>query len=475
MKQDANITFWGAARTVTGSRHLLEIGNRRILLDCGMFQGRRAESTAKNKELPFDPSELDAVILSHAHIDHSGNLPTLIRHGFKGPIYTTKATADLLKVMLSDSAHIQERDAYWLNKRLKRGAQPVEPLYNMEDVERTLELLAPQRYRDDFEVVPGLTCRLLDAGHILGSAIVSLELEVGEDEPRRVVFSGDLGRDHLPILRDPERVPTTDVLIMESTYGDRFHEDIRGVEERLGAIVKRTVERGGKVIIPSFSVGRSQELVYELHELMVAGELPDIPIYIDSPMTVKVSHIFSEHQECFDEETWEIIKSGEDPFGFDRMHYIKDVEESKALNSSDAPCVIISASGMAEAGRILHHLKNNIEDPRNTVLIVGFQAAHTLGRRLEEKRSPIRILGSEYEVRAEVTSLHAYSAHADKMDLLDFVTGMKPLPSRVFLVHGEERQSLLLAESLRGKGLADVHVPEYGERLPLFGSAPEEG
>ncbi len=461
------ITFHGAARTVTGSRHLLEIDSQRILLDCGLFQGRRSESRVLNRELPFDAASLDAVVLSHAHIDHSGNLPTLVRHGFKGAVYCTKATADLLKIMLADSAYIQESDAAWLNKRLKRGEEPVEPLYTKRDVDRLLELVEPQRYDDEFNVVTGVTCRFLDAGHILGSAISCLSIETDSGEKHRLVFTGDLGRRDLPILRDPSAVGGADTVIMESTYGNRLHQDILGMEERLAEIVRRTIERGGKVIVPAFSVGRSQELVYALSEAMNAGEIPEIPIYIDSPLTVKASKIFAAHRECFDEETWEILDRGDDPFGFDRMTYITDVEHSKALNRMDEPCVIISASGMAEAGRILHHLRNNLEDPRNSVLIVGFMAAHTLGRRLEEGRSPVRILGGEFDVRAEVHGLHAFSAHADRNDLLEFVRGLNDPPRKIFLVHGEETQIESLGAAIAEFSDAEVHAPESGQRFEL--------
>jgi len=467
MSDTIDLSFHGATRGVTGRRLLLGVGGRGLLLDCGLFQGRRSETTRLNRKLPFDVAGLGAALLSHAHIDHSGNLPTLAKLGFAGKVHCTKATAALLEVMLRDSAHIQERDARYLNKRLKKGEDPVVPLYGTRDVERLLELVVPQSYHDDFEPLPGVACRFLDAGHILGSAIVCLEIERGDADPLSVVFSGDLGRKHLPILRDPEPVPAADVLIMESTYGDRLHEDIRGTEERLGDIVSRTAARGGKVVIPAFSVGRSQEIVYELHELIRAGELPDIPIYVDSPMTVKVSRIFAEHRECFDEETWEIIEGGDDPFGFDRMSYIESVEASKELNRRDEPCVIISASGMAEAGRVLHHLRNSVEDPRNTILIVGFQAGHTLGRRLEDGAREVRILGGMHEVRAEVVGLHAFSAHADRADLLDFALGMEPRAKRVFLVHGEERQMESLAAALREGGIADVVLPEYGQSFSL--------
>lgn len=465
MTDHIRITFHGAARTVTGSRHLVEAAGQRILLDCGLFQGRRAESRARNRELPFRVGDLDAVVLSHAHIDHSGNLPILAKLGYRGPVYCTKATADLLRIMLADSAHIQQMDAKFLNKRRKRGEERVEPLYTPRDVERLLELLEPQRYREDFEVRPGVRCRFLDAGHILGSAISCFEIEREGRDPYRLVFSGDLGREDLPILKDPERVTAADAVIMESTYGNRFHDDILGVEERLGAVVKRTAERGGKVIIPSFSVGRSQEIVYELSELMSAGEIPELPIYIDSPLTTRASKIFSEHEECFDAETWDILNRGDDPFGFDRMHYITDVEESKRLNTLKEPCVIISASGMAEAGRILHHLRNNIGDPNSTVLIVGYQARHTLGRRLEEGTNPVRIFGEEHAVHAEVRSLHAFSAHADRKDLLDFVGEMETKPERIFLVHGEDDAIDALQAGLEENCGATVLGPEDGQRV----------
>ena len=462
-----SLQFWGAARNVTGSRHLLGYGAKRVLLDCGMFQGRRQESTRLNSKLPFDARSLDAVVLSHAHIDHSGILPVLAKDGYRGPVFCTKATADLLPVMLRDSAYIQEKDAHWLNKRLGHGEKRVEPLYSIDDVETLLGCVEGISYAREFRVIDGIDCVFRDAGHILGSASVHLDCAQAGADPLRLVFSGDLGRDHLPILRDPVPLETADVLIVESTYGNRLHEEILGIEERLGKIVRRTVDRGGKVIIPAFAVGRSQEIVFELHQLMVGGEIPAIPIYIDSPMTLKASHVFAQHRECFDEETWEFIKSGEDPFGFDRMHYVESVEESKDLNNRREPCVIISASGMAEAGRILHHLKNNVGDPRNTILIVGFQGEHTLGRRLEDGAKEVRILGEIYEVRAEVKALHAFSAHADRDDLLAWVGGAKKQPRKIFVVHGEEAASLSLAAALEKQGTAEVIVPSYGESFTL--------
>lgn len=467
MNGEIAISFWGAARDVTGSRHLLEIGGAQLLLDCGLVQGRRAEAARANRELPFRASAVKTVLLSHAHMDHSGNLPSLVKQGFRGKIHCTPATADLLAVMLKDSAHIQSRDAEWLNRRRKRGEAPVEPLYDLDDVERTLKLVEPQRYRRPFYPLPGVTATFRDAGHILGSAF--LELDIQQDGGRRLafVFSGDLGRRFLPILKDPEQPEAADVLVMESTYGDRFHADIRSAEEKLGEIVGRTAARGGKVIIPAFSVGRSQEIIYELNRLITAGEIPELPVYIDSPLTARASQVFAKHEECFDAETWALIQAGGDPLGLERMRYVETLEESKRLNTHRGPCVIISASGMCEAGRVLHHLANSVEDPRNTVLIVGFQAGYTLGRRLEEGAKQVRILGELYDVAAEVVALHAYSAHADRMDLLRFYDNMQRKPGRIFLVHGEERQSEALALALREKGVAEVTVPGLGERFRL--------
>jgi len=467
MNGEIDISFWGAARDVTGSRHLLGLGAESILFDCGLVQGKRAEADRANRELPFKASAVKAVLLSHAHMDHGGNLPSLVARGFRGKIHCTRATADLLAVMLRDSAHIQARDAEWLNRRRRRGEAPVEPLYDLADVERTLGLIEPHPYRKSFSVRPGVTATFRDAGHILGSAFVETVIERGGGQRLRLTFSGDLGRRFLPILKDPEQPEAADVLILESTYGDRFHADIRGAEEQLGAIVGRTAARGGKVIIPAFSVGRSQELIYELHRLITAGEIPDLPVYIDSPLTAKASQVFAAHEECFDAETWAILSAGGDPFGFERMRYVESVEESKRLNSHRGPCVIISASGMCEAGRVLHHLANSVEDPRNTVLIVGFQAGNTLGRRLEEGAKRVRILGEEYKVAAEVVALHAYSAHADRLDLLRFYENMRERPGRIFLVHGEERQSEALAAALREKGAAAVEVPALGDRFRL--------
>jgi len=462
------ITFWGAVRSVTGSRHLLEVNGRHTLLDCGLFQGRREESEARNRNLPFDAGAVDSVVLSHAHIDHSGNLPSLARAGFRGPIHTTLATADLCGPMLRDSAHIQERDAEFVNRREKRrGNQVRRPLYTLADVERTLGLLAPQGYGRPFPVGPGLTVRLRDAGHILGSAIVVLDVEEG-GRRLRICYTGDLGRDGLPIIRDPEGVEDVDVLVIESTYGDRAHEDAEEVGARLAALLAPVFARGGKVIVPAFAVGRTQEIVYTLDQLFESGRLRAVPVYIDSPLAVDVSAVFRRHPECFDAETMALLRDPEnDPFGFRRMHYVRDVEESKALNTREGPMIVVSASGMCEAGRVLHHLRNAIGDPRNLILIVGFQAENTLGRRLADRWEEVRIFGETFSRKADVAVIDAFSAHADRGELLAWVREIARPPKRTFVVHGEEEQSLRFAAHLEEHGLRDVHVPEMGKAYVL--------
>lgn len=467
------ITFYGGVRTVTGSKHLLEVNGRRILLECGLFQGRREESRRRNKEFPFDPAGLDAVILSHAHIDHTGALPALVKGGYNGPVYCTEATADLCGVLLHDSAEISERDAYYLNKRLPKGEPPVEPLYTRKDVGNTLPLLEARSYNTLFQVTDELSAIFREAGHILGSAQVQLEVDKPEDADQvfRLGFTGDLGRDHLPILRDPYQMDGLDALIMESTYGDRLHERGEDLKTRLANIVSRTVERGGRVIIPAFSVGRTQRVVYLLHELFSEGRLATIPIYVDSPMASEATEVYRRHPECYDREASDWLEK-EDILGFRRLRYVESVEESKRLNELRIPCVIISASGMAEAGRILHHLIHAVGDPRNTILIVGYCAAYTLGRRLQEKQPRVRILGGEYRLRAEVEHIGGLSTHADRHDLLEYLRVMSSPPATVYVVHGDESQSLSFAGHLRSEGFSQVEVPHEGETFNLLTGAP---
>lgn len=459
------ISFLGAAQTVTGSMHLLEVNGRKLLLDCGLFQGRRKEAYRRNRNFPFDCREIDAVILSHAHIDHSGNLPHLVKDGFSGPIYTTSATAHLGNIMLLDSGHIHEYDAEYLNKkRRKKGQEPIEPLYTQEDAARVAPLFESVSYRESFQPIPGVEAHLVDAGHILGSASVVLDI-TEKGKTRRLWFSGDIGRPGLPLIRDPELPEKADFLIMECTYGDKIKRDPEEAFLEFRDVVKETISRNGKVIVPAFAVGRTQELVYSLHKMMEAGDIPEIPIFVDSPLAIRASQIFRDHPECFDRETQEFIAQDKHQaaLGFEKLSYTRSVEESKAINKVQGSAVIISASGMAEAGRILHHLKNNIEDSRNTVVIVSWQAPHTLGRRLADRQEKIRIFGKTYHRKARIATIGGFSAHAGQKLLVDYARATQSTLKEVFLVHGEPRGAVPLTEALKEAGIEDVSYPERGE------------
>lgn len=461
------LTFWGAARTVTGSAYLLEVNGARVLLECGLFQGRRRETYARNRTFPYDPRSIDAVILSHAHIDHSGNLPHLIKAGYRGPIYATPATAHLANLMLLDSGHIQESDAAYLNKkRRRRGEPPVEPLYTIEDAAMVATHFAPTDYGKLFEAAPGVVAHFVDAGHILGSAAVVLDIEE-KGRTRRLWFSGDVGRPHLPILRDPVLPEKADFLLMECTYGDKPHRDPEPAFEELREVTLRTVARGGKIIIPAFAVGRTQELVYAFSRMIREGSLPRIPIVVDSPLAVNASQIYRAHPECFDEEALALLHNHEDVLGFGLVEYVRSVEESKALNDRHEPMIILSASGMAEVGRILHHLKNNITNPRNTVVIVSWQAPHTLGRRLAEGEKRVRIFGEWYEVRAEVVTIGGFSAHAGQDILLKYALNTRETLKSVYLVHGEPKGAEPLKALLQANGIEAVHYPDRGDEVVL--------
>jgi metallo-beta-lactamase family protein len=455
------IEFVGAAREVTGSCHILRIAGKTVVLDCGLFQGRRSESQAKNLQLPVPIEAIDAVVLSHAHIDHAGRLPFLVRHGYQGTIWCTPATRDLCAVMLADSAHIQEKDAEFL---ARRGKQPIEPLYSLRHSTRTVELMSSVPYRRTFDVVPGVRVLFVDAGHILGSASVVVDCTEG-GRTKRLVFSGDIGRSGLPIIRDPEPPDGADVVVMESTYGNRTHESTEGARARLAAVIRETAARGGRVLIPAFAVGRTQELVYDLHVLAGAGAIPFIPIYIDSPLAIDTTSVFEMHPDVFDHGE-DLVRTVRDLFRFELVHYTRDVEESKALSRMHGPMVIIAASGMAESGRILHHLSQGAPDQRNTVLIVGFQAEHTLGRRIVERRPMLTVFGDEVPLRAHVEVINGYSAHADRVELaswIDCVRERSATLSNVWLVHGEPPAQDELATSLRAKGFA-VGCPSPRER-----------
>ena len=462
------LTFWGAARTVTGSLHLLEFAGGRVLMDCGLYQGRRSEAAKLNQEFPVSPAKIDAVLLSHAHIDHSGLLPKLWRDGFRGRIYSTHATRDLCAAMLADSAHIQEKDSEWVNRReRRRGPDQVEPLYGRADAEATLEAFVGVDYGASFSPLAGIDVEYRDAGHILGSATMALTIREGGRKVK-LGFTGDVGRPSRPILRDPKPMPDCDWLICESTYGGKVHDPAERAKERLAHVVAETAARGGKVIIPAFAVGRTQEIVFRLDQLANEGKLLPVPVFVDSPLAVNVTDIFRAHPECYDEELRAYMTSDPNPFGFSRLTYIRDVAESKKLNESRLPMVIISASGMCEAGRILHHLRNNIEDPRNTVMIVGFCAPHTLGRRIVERQSDVKIFGEPYKLRAQVEVMNAYSAHADEPELVSFVGHMDPERLRkVFLVHGDPTRQLALADAVVAAGYARPLAPARGESFEL--------
>ena len=438
------LTFWGAAQTVTGSMHLLALNGSRYLLDCGLYQGRRQEARERNASLPFPARSIASVSVSHAHIDHTGNLPTLVKNGFTGPIVASPATLDLCTYMLADSAHLQEKDAEFMAKRNHRRRalgdhdtpEIVAPLYSVEDAQRTLPLFQSAAQREPRQIAPGFSYCSYDAGHMLGSTAMVLTLEE-KGRRRTLAFSGDVGRCHLPITRDPEPLPPCDYLIMESTYGNRFHEPLGAVGDKLAATVNRTIARGGKLIVPAFAVGRTQELVLLLHELIDAEKIPDFPIFVDSPLAVNYHRSLPQAHRVVRRRNQAVAARDGDPFGMKMLHYIKDVSESKALNDSRMPCMIISASGMCEAGRILHHLRNNISNPKNTILITGFMAENTLGRKLVDKLPEVSIFGELFLLRAEVVKLNELSGHADQRELLDWMEPITHGLKRIFLVHGE--------------------------------------
>lgn len=468
------ITFRGAARTVTGSKHQVEVDGRSYLLDCGLFQGRRKESRELNSRFAFDPAKLDAVVLSHSHIDHSGALPALVKRGFEGPIYTTPASADLCSRMLLDSGHIQEKDAEYLNRRRSRRRRidpdfksgEVQPLYTKDDAERSLKQFKSVDYRTPTPLADGLSYECYDAGHILGSSSVTLHYRKG-DKTTRLVFSGDVGRAGLPIIRDPQPVPPADYLIMESTYGGRLHRRGTDVKDQLERVVRTTVERGGNMIVPAFAVGRTQQLVILLNELTQEGRIPEIPIFVDSPLATNATEIYQAHPECYDAEARTHLLDQRDPFAFGRLRYTRNVEESKALNDLDYPFIVISASGMCEAGRVLHHLKNHLPDPRNTVLITGYQAEHTLGRKILEGHREVPIFGQEVTVRAQVEKLNELSAHADHDELLKWLAPIAPSLEKIFLVHGEVGPAEKLRDAIKERFGLQAYIPNVNESVNL--------
>ena len=463
-----SLAFHGAARTVTGSRHLVRFGERRLLFDCGLHQGHRDEAERINRTFRFAPGDVDAVVISHAHLDHTGNLPTLTAQGYRGPIHMTPATADLTRVLLADSAFLMQKDVEHVNRRGDHGQPQRHVLYTVADVEDTLTRIETHGYHAPWSPLPGVSATYHDAGHILGSAITTLEF-TSDGRTLRLCMVGDLGRPRRPILRDPETPPAPDVLVLESTYGDRHHASEAATLEGLVNVVRRTAERRGRLLVPAFAVGRTQELVATLHDLMVAGRIPDLPVFVDSPMARNATAVFGRHPECFDAETLAHFRKGDgEPFGFARLRYVGTPDESRALDERKEPCIIVSASGMCEGGRVVHHLLHALGDARNTILFVGYQADGTLGRRLREGAESVNVLGEPVRVRAEIAGLDGFSAHADQAELLEWVATLKPAPRTIFLVHGDLEPATTLAGLLRTSTGATVHVPEAGQEFELW-------
>ena len=461
------LTFCGAAGTTTGSQHLLEINGRRILLDCGLYQGRRADAHARNEHFPFDPSTLDAVVLSHAHIDHSGNLPNLVKQGFARSIYCTFATRDLCQIMLADSAHIQEGDIAWLNKRRLAAdpeLAPLTTLYSREDAEKCLRQFVTFDYHRPLFIAPGVELTFIDAGHLLGAAQVVLDLEEG-GRKRRFLFSGDVGRGNDVLLRDPEVAEGVDFVLMESTYGGHDHELPTHANEKIAATLRRALEGPGKVIIPAFAVERTQQLIYVLNHLLEKGQVPRVPIFVDSPLAVDATEIFRLHPECFNQVVYDFMFQRRNPFFFEGLTLIRSEQQSRALNNLKGPAIIIAASGMCEAGRILHHLKNNVGDPTNTILFVGYCAENTLGWKLRQRWPEVNIFGEPYKVRARIETLDSFSGHADHSELLDYfgrITGRK---EQLWLVHGEPERLAALKTALRETASAPAEIAVLGQSV----------
>ena len=469
MKNNDKVTlsFHGAAGEVTGSRHLLETGDQSLLLDCGMFQGHRTDADAKNRTFRFPPASVDAVILSHAHIDHCGLLPLLYKNGCDAPIYATPATAEITGIMLADSARLQEGDAQYYNKIHAAENLTIEPLYEEEDAKLALAHMKPLEYGADFAPIPGVKAKLLNAGHVLGSAMTQLDIETPAGG-RRLLYTGDLGRAETLLLDDPVAPRGVDYLVIESTYGDRNHEPLADAEGQLTEVIKKAIAQRGKIIIPSFALERTQEIIFILDKLRRSGAALDIPVYVDSPMAISLTEIFNKHREefCFDAKFRDYARMDGDPFGFDYIRYLRTKEESQTLNNKNGPMIIISASGMCEGGRVLHHLRNNIEKENNTILLVGYQAQGTLGRKLQDGLPKVKIFGIEHEVGATIETMHTFSSHAGKDDLLAFIKAASPARG-VFLVHGDPEARAALAAALETEGIKNVKCPALGEKFEL--------
>lgn len=465
------LEFYGAADEITGSLHRLHINDTDILLDCGLFQGRRAEANTKNRQVPRWATDAHCLVLSHAHLDHSGNIPSLVKGGFNGNVYCTPATRDLCSVMLRDSAMIQQQDARYINRRNKKEGRhepKVEPLYTVEDAQRAVEQMVTMSLHRRMQIAPGVTLAFHNSGHVLGSALVQLDLQE-KGRRLRLLFTGDLGREELPLLRAPEIVRDVDFLMTESTYGDRLHPPFADTDEQLGAIIRETVDRGGRVFIPTFALERAQEVLFALTRLHEAGDIPQVPIFMDSPLAISITETYKLHPEGLADDVRKRLLDRNDPFSPPGLTYVSEVEDSKQVQRSGQSCVVIAGSGMCEGGRIVHHLREGLEDSRNSVVIVGFMAQHTLGRRLVEDRKQVNVFGVPRDVRARIHVLNGLSAHADKDDIVDFVhaTSRVGRVTRVALVHGEERARESLTEALKERGVPEVISAKKGERIEL--------
>ena len=463
------ITFYGAAQTTTGSMHLIEVNGKRILLDCGLYQGHRKEAFEKNRNLPVDPKKIDFVILSHAHIDHSGNLPQLVRQGFRGKVFSRQSTMELCDIMLRDSCFLQLRDLEYINKkRAKAGKKLFEPLYEERDVDALMPMFVPTHLHEPREIAPGVTLEFFNAGHILGSALVQLDIRSDHGHNHRLLFSGDLGQPNQPIIRHFEYPSGADILLVESTYADRYHPSADDVELRLEKYLKYIDRHNSKLLIPAFSVGRTQQIIYYLNRLREKNKVPrEVKVFIDSPLSQKATKIYAQHREVYNDEARRMIEAGKNPLEYPGMQFVGSPEESMALNDMPGPMIIIAASGMCEGGRVLHHLKHCVQDEDNIILIVGFQAENTLGRRVVEKRNPLKVLGEEVELKAQVEVINALSAHADRAGLAEWIGEVKDNVRHAFAVHGEPEKVAAMAEMLKDMGIKAVAAPKPGETYKI--------
>jgi len=472
------ISFLGAAKIVTGSNYFIETKNTKFLIDCGMFQGSKSINRMNYEPFSFNPEEIDFMVLSHAHIDHSGRIPKLIKKGFKGDIYSTKATADLCSIMLPDSGHIQEMENEWDNRKRRRsGGKLRQPLYTVKEAEESLRYFKPVLYDQKIELNQEVTLRFRDAGHILGSSIIELWIKEGEGKEIKLVFSGDLGRRDRPILKDPYLIDEADYLIVESTYGNKLHHPSEDDTKELISIINTTVKRGGNVVIPSFAVERAQDIIYELNKYYTAyiktedRDFLSVPVYVDSPLTVSATEIFLRNPDCFDEDTLNLINIGNNPLDFRNLRFTRTVEESRQLNISKESKVIISASGMCTAGRIKHHLKHNLWRKESSIVFVGYQAQGTLGRRIKEGEKVVKIFGEEIQVNAEICSLEGFSGHADREGIIQWIKSFKNKPQKIFVVHGEEQAAEEVSRKIEEELKIKTHIPELGESLSVEGES----